>query len=181
MLPVIEKIGTLSFPEYPDENDPYNDQRRRINFVYTAMYLATGYGTKAWPVDAFDLFPMEGKQRAAVIGRLFEKDKLVDTTLFERQTTNFKFGTFQANGGEMSETQYEAARDYQPSAAETVEAKSFIADAMLELSRGREEVSEELGVAAAKIRHASPDKASVPNVLLAESMVFIGRPRVLTI
>jgi hypothetical protein len=176
LLPLIEQIGELSFPEYPEDNNPQNDQRRKINLVYTAMYLATGNGTKGWPVDALELFPMEGKERTELIKGFFEKDKLRNITVFERQIGNLTFETYKANKGEMDKTLYEVAQAYQPTADEILDAEKFIADALFRLSRGREKANEKLSIAAAKIRHADPEKASASNVLLAESMIFVGRP-----
>lgn len=176
LLPLLEQVGELAFPEYPEDNNPQNDQRRKINLVYTAMYMATGNGTKGWPVDALDLFPMQGKERAALIKDLFEKAKRKDVTLFERQTGNFTFETYKANNGELDQSSYEAAQAYQPKPDEIDEAKKFMADAAFRLFRGRQGVDDNLAIAAAKIKHANPEKASAANVLLAESMIFVGRP-----
>jgi len=159
LLPVIAELPELTFPE---SNNPHDDRERKINLVYTVMFLATGFGSKSWPIGFQELLGMKEDARVAAIKEVFAK---------ERNESLFKY--YKSGDGELGQAEYITALDYVPTPEEIELARENLKNAATKMFQTTEMVDDSLALAGAKITKAM--NPVTDNVLLAESMIFDNR------
>jgi len=186
LLPLIAQIPPVKKEDLWKSGERPGRTEKMMYISYVALLLATGVGSKSWPIDCFVFLAMEGEEKARTIKAIFAKNKLQSFTLYERQTGKNTFATYEANSGDMNQIQFEAAVAYAPSADELKRAeativkqmKAFGTDVSLEdFLTGQKKMDTKVVEAAAKIRYGSKHpNADRDSWLLAEAMIFAGRP-----
>jgi hypothetical protein len=133
ILSLIEKTGPVDYHQYVEK---YGEKRycAMQNLLIVSMGLASGVGSKFWPIgreEWFQFFKMNGHQRKNLLTRIFEEDKLGRTTRFEYNTGLLTYETYKANGGELNREEFQAVRSYVPSPEDLEKAMRYIRTASL--------------------------------------------------
>lgn len=177
ILPLIAQIPPISQDDLWKSGGQPGKTEKMMYIAYVSLLLATGHGSKMWPIDCFAFLAMDGARKAQTLKDLFAKSKLKSVTTYERQTGKNTFATYEANSGEMNEAQFEAAKTYSPSADELQKAQSVVMRQMGVFGADREKVDPKVVEAAAKIHGGSRHpNVNQDNWLFAEAMIFAGRP-----